>query len=243
MLRRNILTTIIAAGALALGLASAQAAPVTFTFTGMSSGSGSTFSFTDLSSGLTLNVGSGSFNVADPLVLPPSGNNKTFTAGGSVSTQSQGLGVVLNSTPLGPTGTDKLNSSSGFRETLSFTFGQSVKLISVGFTQMFFNTTNGPIVVFEKFGANLEANSGDLATQGPDSFDPTGTINVSNPTSSLDLSTAGYVGSDFAIGAKGGTNFFLSSITVDIQPVPVPAAGLLLGGVVLLPLLRRKRRG
>lgn len=229
MLRRNILRTIIAAGALALGFASAQAAPVTFTFTGSGT------SFTDLATGLTLNVGSGGFNVSP--------DYKVFTAGGSVSTQSQGLGVVLNSTPLGPTGTDKLNSSGGFREALSFTFGQSVKLLSVGFTQMFFNTTNGPVVVFEKVGANLEADAGSLTTQGPDSFDPTGTINVANATSSLDLSLAGYTGSEFAIGAKGGTNFFLSSITVDIQPIPVPAAGLLLGSIVLLPLLRRKRRG
>lgn len=230
MLRRNVLKTIIAAGALALSFTSAQAVPVTFTFGGSSTAT----SFTDLATGLTLNVTSGGFN--------QTGDYKTLFPAGTVTTQALGLGVDLN-TATGGAPPATVNSSGTFREALSFSFGQSVKLLSVGFANMFFGANlNGPVVVFEQVGANLEADVGSNLVQGPDSFDPTGAIDTVNTTSSLGLSGESYVGSLFAIGAKGGTNFYVSSITVDIPAVPVPAAGLLLGSILFVPLLRRKRR-
>jgi hypothetical protein len=230
MLRLNILKTIIAAGALALSFTSAQAVPVTFTFGGSSTAT----SFTDLATGLTLNVTSGGFN--------QTGDYKTLFSAGTVTTQALGLGVDLN-TATGGAPPATVNSSGTFREALTFSFGQSVKLLSVGFANMFFGANqNGPVVVFEQVGANLEADAGSNLLQGPDSFDPTGAFSTVNATSSLDLSAESYLGSLFAIGAKGGTSFYVSSITVDIPAVPVPAAGLLLGSILFVPLLRRKRR-
>lgn len=232
MLRRNILKTIIAAGALALSFTSAQAVPVTFTFGGSSTAT----SFTDLATGLTLNVTSGGFN--------QTGDYKTLFPAGTVTTQALGLGLGVDlNTATGGAPPATVNSSGTFREALSFSFGQSVKLLSVGFANMFFGANqNGPVVVFEQVGANLEADAGSNLLQGPDSFDPTGAFSTVNATSSLDLSAESYLGSLFAIGAKGGTSFYVSSITVDIPAVPVPAAGLLLGSILFVPLLRRKRR-
>jgi len=164
-------------------------------------------------SGLTLDLGVAEFNAG--------GSTKTLAAtAGTLLETASGLGMDL------APGDSLIDSVGVKREAVTFHFSQAVMLTNVTFA----SATIGTDKAFLVFHGGTSTNPADL-------FALTG--------SSFSLGTA-YVGTDLGIGAKGGSSFYISSITVQtverLQPVPVPAAGLLLGSLALVPMLRRKRR-
>lgn len=147
-----------------------------------------------------------------------SGGTKTLTAtSGTVATGSaSGIGERLNTIlTIRPDRVDSYGADS-LREALSFNFDQAVKLVNVTFTDIITGSTG---LVF----------IGGTADSALNAFAVGSSVNFS-----------GYSGSSIGIGAKAGAAFYISSITV--ETVPVPAAGLLLGSLVVVPFLRRKRR-
>lgn len=227
MQSKTLLKTFIAASLLAVSSLAASAATVTFTF----DSTDTTASFTQ--GGLGLTVSSATF-------VNSGGNARTLTdaPNTSLAFTADGLGMMTPGNNI-----DSVRTTDDGREAVKFTFDSVVKLLSVTFTQR-------------------ETPSGDLVALGTGLVFVDGLGNGSAPTNSnstvfsvmgtTDFSGKTYSGLSIGIASRPQVapyllgDFFISSIEVeytpDVAPVPVPAAGLMLGSLVLLPLLRRKRR-
>lgn len=223
MQRKSLLKSVIAAGILAFGGLAASAAPVTFTFNASSG-----LTTTDVLSGLGVTVSAWTFNGAGS-------DTKTLAVapGSSVTFKANGLGEKLTASDTNET----INGSGAtLREALRFNFTAAVKLMSITVTRLAGSGSLGGGLVFV----------GGTGSVTPGAGDTTFTSATGVPSVVHTFTNPAYQGMDLAIGARAGGNFLITSITVDklppVTPVPVPAAGLMLGSLVVLPLLRRKQR-
>ncbi len=177
-----------------------------------------TFNFGE-SAGSHFTQGPLSLDVATMTFAATGGSAKTLVAapGSELVNELGGLGEFLS----GSDGNSAVNGVSNLtREALNFVFSQAVRL-----TQVTFFNGSGNYIIFTNGAGDAVADSGTVAP----------TVNFTSPA---------YSGTAIGIGARTNTAFYVSSITVDtdVPAVPVPAAGLLLGSLVVVPFLRRKRR-
>lgn len=230
MQRNNTLKSLLVAGLLACTGLAANAANVTFNFN-----ASSTLSATEGT--LELDIVAGRFSSGG-------GNDKTFASGDAlVNFTAKGLGVDNTLAAFESTDTAAVNGANGTnqRDALNFIFSESVKLISVTFQKLNFDappSLNKGVVFVDGAG-----NVSDDTSAGGTGFSMPISVNITT----VDFSALDYEGFALGIGARASSTFFISQIVVDQAEapppsVPVPAAGLLLGSVFVLPFLRRKRR-
>lgn len=221
MLRKTLLKSIAIAGVLAAGLASAaSAATYSYDLTTLSAG---TTSLTV--NGLTVTLGAGTFT---------GGLNKVVSSApaSAITYSSAGLGsTAATSYTSGRQPTTAIDApASGLtnlREFISFSFKQSVRLVSVTLTNIL---SGSNLIVLENNAVQDES-----------------IFTAASATTYFPTATYDYYASVFGIGARStqslaASSFTISGITVEyVAPVPLPAGGLLLGSLVLVPFLRRKR--
>lgn len=222
----SFLKSIALVGALTLGVSAAQAATYDFSFT--TGATVKTVTGVEVTPLNLTGINGASF---------ASSAAKTVNSAGSVTTTvGSGLGLtLLGSAPAlnSPMTIDAVTQT--VREMLLFTFNRAVRLVSV--------TLAGVTDLGQAVGGPKVAIFADPAIGGASGF--TGAdIMAANGTVTMpgivDATTMG-------VGARMDSAFYIAGITVEdipseVSPVPLPAGGLLLGSLALVPFLRRKRR-
>lgn len=244
MLRKRLLTTLLAVGALSFGLHTAQASTVathTISLTG-ATGSALSYDFGDAWLGLTVTARQWDnfTDATDPnetrtlnAVDAVNPDKVTISANGLGETRGTrvdpaGAAALTNSTAVNSGSYGPANNKTLFREALLFSFTKAVKIVSV----TFFVPDSASISGFVFDGSPV------TATQGSDSF----TLAAAAANSLRSYFPTTYTGDAFAFAAKTGAanRFYIQSI--EVQVVPLPAGGLLLASAVVVPFLRRKRK-
>ncbi|MEJ6393165.1 hypothetical protein V8J82_07865 [Gymnodinialimonas sp. 2305UL16-5] len=217
----------------------AQAVPVTISFDGLGAQNNQQIvNVGDVGEGVNLSIDADTFR---RISFAPAGPARTYRLNGDtsavVNTQQgsgdQGLGVLDE---------DDFNDDvDGFgdNDILLFSFSRSVNLLSITF-----DNVNDAL-----FGNGPDDFLG-FASAGP--IDPSDTFtsiirdipNVAGDDGVFTIAAPGVAGSFFGIGAIGNNDSWrIRSLTVDIAPVPLPAAlPMLAFGIGGLMMVGRRRR-